>query len=240
MTGDQENPAVIGRDMLVKANQILFKHNVVDGFGHVSLRCPENPETYLLSANRAPALVTKDDILSYDLSGEPIEATDRPLYLERYIHAAVYRHRADVMAVVHSHSHTIVPFGISEDAQLRPVWHMAGFLGDAVPVFDTAEKFGDGTDLLITNMEMANAMAQKMGQHDVVLMRGHGATIAGRNLQEAVYRAIYAELNARIQIQASTLGKVKHMSRAEGVATVERISPQIKRAWDLWCAEIED
>ena len=89
-------------------------------------------------------------------------------------------------------------------------------------------------------MEMANAMAQKMGQHDVVLMRGHGATIAGRNLQEAVYRAIYAELNARIQIQASTLGKVKHMSRAEGVATVERISPQIKRAWDLWCAEIED
>ncbi|MGB2028500.1 MAG: class II aldolase/adducin family protein [Candidatus Puniceispirillaceae bacterium] len=240
MTSEQDDPVVSSREMLVKANQILFNHNVVDGFGHVSLRCPDNSDAYMLSANRAPALVTTDDILVYDLSGEPVETTDRPLYLERYIHAAVYSHRPDVMAVVHSHSHTIVPFSISEDSQLRPVWHMAGFLSDAVPVFDTAETFGDETDLLITNMEMADAMAQRMDQHDVVLMRGHGATIAGRNLQEAVYRSIYAELNARIQIQASTLGRVKYMSKAEGTATVERISPQIKRAWDLWCAEIDD
>jgi ribulose-5-phosphate 4-epimerase/fuculose-1-phosphate aldolase len=240
MMSDQDNPVIISREMLVKANRILFKHNVVDGFGHVSLRCPENEQSFMLSANRAPALVTTGDILTYDLKGEPTEDTDRSLYLERFIHAAVYRHRPDVMAVVHSHSHTIVPFSISEDSQLRPVWHMAGFLGDAVPVFDTKEKFGDGTDLLITNMEMANAMAQKMGQHDVVLMRGHGATIAGRNLPEAVYRAIYSELNARIQFQASMLGQIKHLSKAEGLATVERISPQIKRAWDLWCAELED
>lgn len=240
MMSDQDNPAVISREMLVKANQILFKHNVVDGFGHVSLRCPDNQQSFMLSANRAPALVTTGDILTYDLKGEPTEDTDRSLYLERFIHAAVYRQRPDVMAVVHSHSHTIVPFSISEDSQLRPVWHMAGFLGDAVPVFDTKEKFGDRTDLLITNMEMANAMAQKMGQHDVVLMRGHGATIAGRNLPEAVYRAIYSELNARIQVQASMLGQIKHLSKAEGLATVERISPQIKRAWDLWCAELED
>ena len=117
---------------------------------------------------------------------------------------------------------------------------MAGFLGEAVPIFDTADKFGNATDLLITNMDMANAMAETLGHHNVVLMRGHGATVVGRNLPEAVYRAVYSELNARIQMQASTLGDINYMSKAEGDATVERISPQIKRAWDLWCKEIDN
>ena len=236
----QGNIAAPSLDILVKANHILSHHKVVDGFGHVSLRCPDDPNTFWLSINRAPALVKAGDIIRHNLKGDPVKATDRAVYLERYIHAAVYSHRPDVMAIVHSHSHAIVPFSISKNTPLQPVWHMAGFLGEAVPIFDTADKFGNATDLLITNMDMANAMAETLAHHNVVLMRGHGATVVGRDLPEAVYRAVYSELNARIQMQASTLGDINYMSKAEGDATVERISPQIKRAWDLWCKEIDN
>ncbi len=228
-----------GPAQLVQANHILFQYGVVDGFGHVSMRCKENPEHFWLSKNRAPALVKSSDLLKFDLTGEPVETTSEKLYLERYIHASLYRTRLDVNAVVHSHSHTIVPFSISVKTKLQPVWHMAGFLENDVPVFDTADKFGDCTDLLISSLEMADAMSDCMANSNVVLMRGHGATIVGRDLPEAVYRAIYSELNARIQLQGIALGEIKSLSRDEAIATVERISPQIKRAWDLWCAEIK-
>jgi ribulose-5-phosphate 4-epimerase/fuculose-1-phosphate aldolase len=234
------NIDIHGPEQLVQANHILFQYGVVDGFGHVSMRCTDNPEHFWLSKNRAPALVKVSDLLKFDLTGEPVETTSETLYLERYIHASLYRARLDVNAVVHSHSHTIVPFSISAKTKLKPVWHMAGFLESDVPVFDTADKFGDGTDLLISSLEMADAMSDCIANNNVVLMRGHGATIVGRDLPEAVYRAIYSELNARIQLQGIALGEIKSLSKGEAIATVERISPQIKRAWDLWCAEIKD
>ena len=227
-----------GPDSVRKANHILYKYGVVDGFGHVSVRCHDNYQTFWLSRNVAPSLVAVEDIIRHDLRGEAYEGTDQKLYLERYIHAAIYKNRPDVVAIVHSHSQTIVPFGISQDHSLKAVWHMAGFLGQQVPVFDMAIHYGDCTDLLITDLKMASVMASELGLGSVILMRGHGATIVGSSLPQAVYRAIYTELNARIQLQANTLGAIKEMSAGESKASVSRISPQIKRAWDLWCEEI--
>ena len=172
------------------ANKILFKYGVVDGFGHVSVRCRDDPDHFWLARNCAPALVGSVDIIRHDLNGEAVGDGSHKLYLERFIHAAVYKRRQDVIAVVHSHSNTLVPFSVSKAQKLVPVWHMAGFLGHEVSIFDTAEKFGKDTDLLITDMDMADAMADYLVDSDVVLMRGHGATLCGRTLPEAVYRAI--------------------------------------------------
>lgn len=228
-----------GPEELVLANKILFKYGVVDGFGHVSVRCRDNPDLFWLARNCAPALVGSGDIIRHDLNGDAIGDGNHMLYLERFIHAAVYKRRQDVIAVVHSHSNALVPFSVSKAQKLVPVWHMAGFLGHEVSIFDTAEKFGKDTDLLITDMDMADAMADCLAKSDIVLMRGHGATLCGRTLPEAVYRAIYAELNAQILIQAASFGDFTALTAGECAATVKRISPQIGRAWNLWVREVE-
>ena len=228
-----------GPHELVMANKILFNYGVVDGFGHVSVRCQDKSDHFWLARNCAPALVGSDDIIRHDLNGEACADGNHKLYLERFIHAAIYKRREDIHAVVHSHSNTLVPFSVSKAQKLVPVWHMAGFLGQEVSVFDTAEKFGRDTDLLITDMDMADAMVDCLMDSDIVLMRGHGATLCGRTLPEAVYRAIYAELNAQILIQAASLGAFTALTAEECEATVNRISPQIGRAWNLWVREVE-
>ena len=240
MTNLRKDISPCGPGELVLANKILFKYGVVDGFGHVSLRCQDNPEQFWLARNCAPSLVGIDDIIRHDLDGEMVEGSDHRPYLERFIHAAAFRRRGDIDAVVHSHSCSMVAFSVSKTQNLVPVWHMAGFLGRNVSIFDTEDKFGSETDLLITDMEKAFALADCLVDSDVALMRGHGATIYGRTLPEAVYRAIYAELNARILLNSATMGAFKALSAGECIATVDRISPQIGRAWDLWVREVEE
>ena len=239
MTNSKRDFSTCGPGNLVLANRILFKYGVVDGFGHVSLRCQDNPEQFWLARNCAPSLVGIDDIIRHDLDGETVEDVDHRLYLERFIHAAAFQRRDDICAVVHSHSCSMVAFSVSKVQKLVPVWHMAGFLGRNVKIFDTEDKFGSETDLLITDMEKASALADCLVDSDVALMRGHGATIYGRTLPEAVYRAIYAELNAQILLNSAVMGAFKALSVGECKATVERISPQIGRAWDLWVREVE-
>jgi ribulose-5-phosphate 4-epimerase/fuculose-1-phosphate aldolase len=216
------------------ANRILADHGVVDAFGHVSVRHDKQADRFLLARNMAPALVMPADILEFDLDGNPIGAEGRAVYLERFIHGEIYRARPDVHAVVHSHSANVVPFGIVADAPLRPVWHMSGFLGEATPVFEIRDHAGDGSDLLIRSNALGSALAQSLGERSVVLMRGHGATIVAPDLKRAVYRAIYTEANARIQIEAIGLGKVNYLTPQEAVATAASTEGQVNRAWDLW------
>ncbi|MGI9424304.1 MAG: class II aldolase/adducin family protein, partial [Hyphomicrobiaceae bacterium] len=130
-------------DDVVTANKILFAHGVVDAFGHVSVRHDKNSERFLLARNLAPGQVTTNDIIEFDLDGQPVTARGRPVYLERFIHSEIYRARPDVMAVVHSHAHAIIPFGVAPGSALRPLWHMSGFLGTHVPVFEIRETAGD-------------------------------------------------------------------------------------------------
>ncbi len=219
------------------ANRILFDQGVVDAFGHISLRHPSRPDRYLLACNKAPASVTADDIIEFDLDSNPINAEGRGIYLERFIHGEVYRARPDVMSVVHSHSPSVVPFSVVPTVKLRAVCHQCGFLGTGVPNFDIRTCAGDATSLLISSRELGAHLAAKLGQDPVVLMRGHGSTTTADSLRLAVYRAVYTELNAKLQAAALQLGPVEYLTEGEAKATAQ-VEKQVNRPWDLWRARV--
>ena len=223
-------------DDLVYANRILADQGVFDAFGHVSVRHDKDSSRFLLSRNLAPALVTTKDILAHDLDGNPLDAGDRKPYLERFIHAAIYRSRPDVKAVVHSHSPSIIPFGVTA-TPLRPVYHMSAFLGPGTPVFDIRQTAGM-TDMLIRDNKLADALAQSLRENSVVLMRGHGDTVVGNSIPQVVYRAIYTEMNARLQAQAAVLGTIKFLSTEEAAKAAASNDGQVLRPWELWKARI--
>ncbi len=219
---------------LVDANHILFDQGVVDGFGHVSVRHPVRPDRFLLSRSMAPGLVTARDVLAFDLEGAPVEAGGPAAYLERFIHSEIYRQRLDVVAVVHSHSPAVVPFSVVTGTKLRPICHMCGFLGAGTPVFEIRDFAGPGSDLLISDTRLGAALAQSLGQGPVVLMRGHGSTVVGSTLRQAVFRAVYTEVGARLQTEAMRLGPVTYLTEGEAIATTNTNNTQIDRAWNLW------
>jgi len=223
-------------DKLVLANRILYRQGIVDGFGHVSVRHDQSSDHFLLACNMAPALVRRDDVLTFDLDGVALDARGRRVYLERFIHAEMYRARADVQAVVHSHSLGVIPLGVTRQT-LRPVFHMCGFLGEGAASFEIRDVAGD-TDMLISNASLGVALAAALGSRSVVLMRGHGSTVVGSSLEQAVYRSIYAEVNARLQIQASQLGEVTFLNAQEAAKAAGMNDSQLPRAWELWTREI--
>lgn len=221
---------------LVAANHILYDHGVVDAFGHVSVRCLERPDRFLLARNMAPGSVTAADILEFRLDGSPVDAQGPRPYLERFIHSEIYAARPDVVAIVHSHSHSIVPFSISAQ-RLRAVSHMAGFIGLEAPLFEIRDAAGPATDLLIRSPELGRALATSLGASNIVVMRGHGSTVTAPSLQLAVYRAVYAEMNARYQAEAMRHGPVTALTAAEAAACMAATEGQVHRPWELWTRE---
>jgi ribulose-5-phosphate 4-epimerase/fuculose-1-phosphate aldolase len=233
MAGANEDAAWLCLE-LATANHILFDHGVVDGFGHVSVRHPDRPDRFLLSRNLAPALVTAADVLEYNLDGEAVNNKDAKVYLERFIHGEIYRARPDVGAVVHSHAPGILPFGIVAGVRLRPVCHMSGFIKCDVPLFEIRCHAGEASDLLIRDRELGRQLAATLADHPLVLMRGHGMTVVGSSLRQAVFRAVYTEANARIQTTAMTLGAITSLTEGEAEAADAANNGQIGRAWDFW------
>ena len=223
------------RDELALANHILFAQGVVDAFGHISVRDPDRPGGFLLARSTAPSSVTADDIMALDADSEPAPGDERRPYLERFIHGEIYRVRPDVMSVVHSHSASVIPFGVVDGVRLRPVYHMAGFLGGAgAALFEIRDCAGEGSDMLIRDRRLGAALASVLGGADVVLMRGHGSTAVGNSIRQAVYRAIYTEVNARLQCQAAGMGRVNFLTDAEARAASAANEGQLNRAWDMW------
>jgi len=220
-------------DDLVSANHILFKEGVVDGFGHVSVRDERNPERFLLARSIAPATVRARDVMEFGMDGEPLSARGRKPYLERYIHSEIYRVRPDVVAVVHSHSPALIPFGVT-GTSLKPVFHMSGFLGSATPIFEIREAGGPATDMLIRDRKLGAALARALGRSPFALMRGHGAVAVGATLKQTVYRAIYAEVNARLQAEAMRLGAVNYLNDEEAVNAARTNDGVVDRPWELW------
>jgi ribulose-5-phosphate 4-epimerase/fuculose-1-phosphate aldolase len=220
---------------LVDANHILFDQSVVDGFGHVSARHPERPDRFLLARSMAPALVTEKDVLEFDLDGNPVIPGGPAPYLERFIHGEIYRKRPDVMSVVHSHSPSVVPFSVVPGIKLQPVCHMCGFLSaKGTPIFEIRDFAGPGSDLLITSGKLGAALADSLGEGSAVLMRGHGSTVVASTLRQAVFRAVYTEVGARLQMEAMRLGPVIFLTEEETVGTTKTISAQYDRSWFLW------
>jgi HCOMODA/2-hydroxy-3-carboxy-muconic semialdehyde decarboxylase len=233
------------RDLVV-ANRILAKEDVVDAYGHVSARHPTKPDRYLLSRSLSPELVTENDIIEFMFDGTPLN-DDRPPYLERFIHGAIYEARPDVRAVVHSHAEDTLPFSISKTTPLCCVAHVASDMGTHVPVWDIADSFGDNTNLLVTNMAQGRDMARKLGPDSVVLMRGHGFSAAADGLLKVVRLCVYLPRNARILLHAMRLGEFKRMSEGEINArhAYRSESPAMQRGWEYWakragCADMLD
>ena len=222
---------------LVIANRILAAEGVVDAYGHVSLRHPENPERFFLSRSLAPELVERGDIVEFGLDAEPVREEKRPLYLERFIHGAILAARPEVMAVVHAHAEDVLPFGIARETELRPVIHSGSFIGAHVPVWDIAEKFGD-TNLLVTNIVQGRDLAGCLGRNNVALMRGHGFAAAARSLIEVVRMSVYLPRNARALLRARQLGgEIRYLSDGEIAARNKGYSPystETWRAWEYW------
>jgi ribulose-5-phosphate 4-epimerase/fuculose-1-phosphate aldolase len=219
---------------LVAANHILYDQGVVDGFGHVSVRHDGDPERFLLARNMAPALVTAADVMQFALDGRPLDGDGRTPYLERFIHGSLYRARPDAGAVVHSHAPAVLPFGLVKTAALRPVWHMSSFLVDAVPVFEIRDAYGPHNDMLVRDVAGGEALARSLGGHCAVLMRGHGATVVGDTVRQAVFRAIYMALNAQVQSDAMRLGEPEYLSAEEAERSAATNAGQVERAWSLW------
>jgi HCOMODA/2-hydroxy-3-carboxy-muconic semialdehyde decarboxylase len=211
---------------------------VVDGYGHVSVRHPADPQRYLMSRSIAPELVTAADIMEYDLASAAADARGRTSYLERFIHGEIYRARPDVKAIVHNHSPSVIPFGVST-APLRPLYHMSAFLGGGVPVFDIKAVAGGPTDMLVRNATLGQALAKTLGARPVALMRGHGAVVVADTIPNVVGRTIYLDLNARIQLQAIQLFEyAKHGTPITPISPEEAekyaATDNYSRAWELW------
>jgi HCOMODA/2-hydroxy-3-carboxy-muconic semialdehyde decarboxylase len=231
------DPALV--EELAIANRILFQQGVVDAFGHISVRHDKRPDRYLLARNMAPRLVTPDDIVEFDLDSNPLTANGGAVYLERFIHGEIYRTRPDVIAVVHSHSPAVVPFGIVKSVAFRPVCHMSGFIGEATPIFEIRDVVGDSSDLLVRDHKLGAALAKTLGSGSVVLMRGHGSTAVGNSIRQVVYRAVYTEINARLQSEAMRLGPVTYLTPGEARTADVNVGTQINRAWDFWRMQAE-
>ena len=220
---------------VMASNHILARELVLDGYGHISQRNPENPNTFFLSRSRSPELVTVEDIMEFTLDGNVVGNDDRPGYLERFIHGSIYKARPDIVSVVHSHQEDVIPYSISS-VPLIPVWHQACTMGSHVPVWDIRDKFGD-TNLLVTNEAQGDDLAARLGRDRIALMRGHGFAAAGTHIQEAVSMSIYLPKNARILTTAKLLGgTVTPVSpgEAEKAGVVRPEQPAFQRGWEYW------
>ena len=219
---------------LVVASRTLAEHGVIDAYGHASVRSDTSAQRFYMARNLAPELVTEADILEFDLESRPVKQTDHGLYQERFIHGEIYKVRPDVNAVVHNHSPTVVPFSCT-GCELKPIFHMAAFVGLGVPTWDIRDA-QKGTDMLVKTAVLGEHLAQRLGRHPAVLMRGHGSTVVAENLQRAVGRTIYLEMNARMQLQATLLagagGRIVFLDDAEVAANVSW--QNYVRSWELW------
>jgi HCOMODA/2-hydroxy-3-carboxy-muconic semialdehyde decarboxylase len=221
---------------LMAANRILAREEVVDGYGHVSIRHPDDPARFLLSRSRSPELVTVDDLMTFTLDGAVAGDDSRPPYLERFIHGSIYKARPDINAVVHSHAEDVVPYSIS-DVPLQPVFHQAARIGTTIPVWEISEKFG-ATNLLVTTEAQGDDLALRLGRNAIVLMRGHGFAAAAATLYEAVSLSVYLPKNARILTTAKLLGgRVRTIGDAEveAVGPADPTRPAFQRGWEYWC-----
>ncbi len=231
-------------DDLVAANHILYHHGVVDGYGHVSFRSPANPERLFMAAAVSPGRVTEADIIELDFAGNVVSGEDRPTYSEKFIHAEVYRARPDVQCVIHSHSPTTIPFGVT-GVPLKPIVHNASFMYQGVPLYNSID-VPEATSPLVNSPATGKALAEKLGQCAVVLMRGHGDTVVGSDIRETVSRAIYTEVNAKLLLQSLSLGwPITYMPESEALAMLaprtqggRGSSHGVDRVWKMWIDEI--
>ncbi len=223
-------------DDLIAAYRVLAEHQVIDGYGHVSVRSAKNPNRYFLAGHIAPELVREEHIIEYDLDSNPLDANGRESVRERFIHGEIFKLRPEVNSVVHTHSHSVVPFSITT-ATLKPIFHMAAFIGHGVPNWDIADA-QQGTDMLVKTPYLGAHLAKFVADKPAALLRGHGAVVVGESIARSVGRSIYLEMSAKMQIQAQLLagvgGQLLTLHDSEVAASVP--AQNYNRAWPMWRA----
>jgi HCOMODA/2-hydroxy-3-carboxy-muconic semialdehyde decarboxylase len=225
---------------LAAAYRIVANEGILDAFGHISVRHPGNPNRYFLSRSRAPGLVQPNDILEYDLDSNPIVPPKERPYSERVIHGEIFKVRPDVNAVCHHHAPSIMPFAIS-GVPLVPVFHLGASMGASAPFWDSRDEFGD-TNLLVVKPEEGASLARALGEHSIVVMRRHGATVVGSSLRELIFRIIYSAKNAEHQFAAHMLGNVSPLSAGEAQMAfdIHRAPGPLARANEYWARRLAE
>lgn len=222
---------------LVIANRVLAREDVIDDFGHVSIRHPLDPGRYFLSRSRSPANVTRDDIMEFSLDGKLLSKDHRSPYRERAIHGEIYRARPDVGAVTHHHARAVLPFTISDKVPLKPIFHMASVIGGEIGTWDSQDEFGD-TNMLVETSEQGASLARALGNSRVALLRAHGAVCAMPTLKQVCMVSIYLKENAELILKTLPLTRPSFISDGETRLTSETLLSDmcVARAWDYWTA----
>jgi len=237
----EQSPAVkTAVEELVLANHILYDQNAVDGYGHISVRNPSNPNTFFLARSVPPSVVQVDDIMEFDMNGKALNGDTRVAYGERFIHSGILKNRPDINSVIHGHAASTLTYGLT-GTTLKPVYHMSAFLGEGAPIFEIRNfaKPNPDTDMFVSNVELGNGLSQTMGLQYFVLMRGHGYAAGADSIKKAVFRAVYAIQNASIQSEAMKMGQVQYLTPGEAVIAQETIEKTIARPWQLWSERVK-
>ena len=237
----QQNPAIkLAVEELVIANHILYDQNAVDGYGHISVRNPANPNTFFLARSVAPSVVKVEDIIEFDMDGKALNGDTRVAYGERFIHSGILKNRPDINSVIHGHASPILSYGLT-GVTLKPVYHMSAFLGEGAPIFEIRNfaKPNPDTDMFISNSDLGDALSQTMGLQYFVLMRGHGYAAGADSIKKAVFRTVYAIQNASIQAEAMKMGQVQYLTPGEAATSKETIEKTIGRPWQLWTERVK-
>jgi HCOMODA/2-hydroxy-3-carboxy-muconic semialdehyde decarboxylase len=226
------------RAELALANRIVANEGVIDAFGHVSMRHPDNPGRYLLSRSRAPELVSPDDFIEYDLDSQPLRDPGVGQYSERVIHGEIYKARPEVMSVCHHHCPAFMPLLIT-GADYVPVFHLGAGAGMKPPVWDQHDEFGD-TNMLVVKPEEGASLARALGSHWMVLMKRHGVTVAGISVQDCVFRSIYSARNAEFQVRAMAIGSITALSPGETklAGQLVKSTTGLARSWEYWSMRV--
>lgn len=237
----EQNPAVkLAVEELVIANHILYDQNAVDGYGHISVRNPANPNTFFLARSVAPSVVKVEDIMEFDMDGKALNGDTRAAYGERFIHSGILKNRPDINSVIHGHASPILSYGLT-GVTLKPVYHMSAFLGEGAPIFEIRNfaKPNPDTDMFISNSDLGDALSRTMGLQYFVLMRGHGYAAGADSIKKAVFRTVYAIQNASIQAEAMKMGQVQYLTPGEAAYSKETIEKTIGRPWQLWTERVK-
>ena len=223
---------------LVIANRILAKLGIVDAFGDISVRHPSDRGRFFLAGPVSPAFAEVPDIIEFRLDGHPVASENRELPRERFIHAAVYEARSDVRAILHAAPEDLLPFGITQ-TPLRSVIASVGDIGQRVPVWDIAKRFGNATDLAVSSLERGRDVARTLGKARVALLRGSGFVVTGRTLNDLVRLSAYIPRNGRAIMDAMPFGKIKSISAGETAArlVIDPESNAMRRGWEYWARQ---
>jgi HCOMODA/2-hydroxy-3-carboxy-muconic semialdehyde decarboxylase len=234
------NTLLEARRELALANRIVANEGVIDAFGHVSMRHPDNPKRYLLSRSRAPELVTADDFIEYDLDSQPARDPGVGQYSERVIHGEIYKARPEVNSVCHHHCPAFMPL-LATGTDYMPIFHLGAVGGIRPPFWDQRDEFGD-TNMLVIKPEEGASLARALGKHWMVLMMRHGVTVAGTSLRDCVFRSVFSARNAAYQVMAMTVGgsEIATLSPGETMLAgqISSKTTGLTRSWEYWSMRV--